>query len=86
MGFGIKMIRLTVAGCLVFLLAACAGTNAAIGDGMAAMPERLGGEPADVPPRPGSSAYQAWLADHPQHGSASNSQAGNGSHPDWIGH
>ncbi len=51
MGFGIKMIRLTVAGCLVFLLAACAGTNAAIGDGMAAMPEWLGGEPADVPPR-----------------------------------
>jgi hypothetical protein len=57
MGFGIKMIRLIIAGGCALSLAGCAGTSATIGNGMAAMPTWLGGEPSDVPPRPGSQGY-----------------------------
>ena len=87
MGFGIKMIRLIIAGGCALSLAGCAGTSATIGNGMAAMPTWLGGEPSDVPPRPGSQGYQAWVEQHQEQAPTSSAPApGNGSQPDWIGH
>jgi hypothetical protein len=38
----------------------CAGQTA--GERMADMPQWLGGEPADVPPRRGTPQYEAWMA------------------------
>jgi hypothetical protein len=38
----------------------CAGPTA--GERMADMPQWLGGEPADVPPRRGTPQYDAWMA------------------------
>jgi hypothetical protein len=81
------MIRLTSVCLLALALSGCAGTGAKIGGAMADAPQWLGGEPSDVPPRPGSPGYQDWLAQHPQHVTAPNTQAtGNATAPDWIGH
>ena len=41
-------------------LVSCAGQTA--GERMADMPQWLGGEPADVPPRRGTPQYDAWMA------------------------
>jgi hypothetical protein len=41
-------------------LSSCAGQTA--GERMADMPQWLGGEPADVPPRRGTPQYDAWMA------------------------
>jgi hypothetical protein len=41
-------------------LLSCAGQTA--GERMADMPQWLGGEPADVPPRRGTPQYDAWMA------------------------
>jgi hypothetical protein len=41
-------------------LASCAGETA--GERMADMPQWLGGEPANVPPRRGTPQYDAWMA------------------------
>jgi hypothetical protein len=42
------------------LLASCAGQTA--GERLADMPHWLGGEPAGVPPRPGTAEYDSWMA------------------------
>jgi hypothetical protein len=42
------------------LLSSCAGQTA--GEHLADLPHWMGGEPADVPPRPGSPQYDAWMA------------------------
>lgn len=41
-------------------LLSCAGPTA--GERMANMPQWLGGEPPDVPPRRGTPQYDAWMA------------------------
>jgi len=41
-------------------LASCAGETA--GERMADMPQWLGGEPPNVPPRRGTPQYDAWMA------------------------
>jgi len=40
-------------------LSSCAGTT---GEHLADLPHWMGGEPAGVPPRPGSPQYNAWMA------------------------
>ena len=42
-------------------LSACAGGRTA-GEHLADMPQWMGGEPADVPPRRGTAEYDAWMA------------------------
>jgi hypothetical protein len=47
------------------LLASCASpdrTAATIGERIADLPQWLGGEPAGVPPRPGTPEYDEWMA------------------------
>jgi hypothetical protein len=41
-------------------LSACAGRT--VGERMADMPHWMGGEPPGVPPRQGTSEYDAWIA------------------------
>jgi hypothetical protein len=58
-------------------LLSCAGRTA--GERMADMPQWLGGEPADVPPRRGTPQYDAWMAARAQDAArpkASSSNAG----------
>lgn len=45
----------------VISLSSCAGGRTA-GERMADMPQWMGGEPADVPPRRGTPEYDAWMA------------------------
>ena len=41
-------------------LSSCAGQTA--GERLADLPQWMGGEPADVPPRRGTPEYDAWMA------------------------
>jgi hypothetical protein len=45
----------------VISLSSCAGGRTA-GERMADLPQWMGGEPADVPPRRGTPEYDAWMA------------------------
>ena len=47
--------------CLAYVsLSSCAAQTA--GEHLADLPHWMGGEPAGVPPRPGSPQYDAWMA------------------------
>jgi len=50
-------------------LSACAGGRTA-GERMADLPQWMGGEPADVPPRRGTPEYDAWMAARAQEAAA----------------